>query len=66
LILLFTFAGVFVSGYVPPGAAGEVLRHNVENDIDASPLFYSELENIDSIVADIDNIRDSILAHRND
>ena len=41
----------FASGYSPPGAAGEVLRHNQENDIDASPLFYSEVENMQELEA---------------
>ena len=36
----------FMSGLTPPGAAGEVLRHNQEHQIDASPLFYSEVENM--------------------
>jgi len=41
--LVFAF---FSSGYSPPGVLGEVLRHNQENYIDASPLFYSEVENM--------------------
>ena len=43
LILLVTF---FASGWTPPGPVGEVLRHNQERDIDASPLFYFEVEHI--------------------
>ena len=41
----------FASGYSPPGALGEVLRHNQEHDIDASPLFYSEVENMHELEA---------------
>jgi hypothetical protein len=41
LVILF-----FSSGWTPPGPAGDVLRHNQQRDIDASPLFYSEVENI--------------------
>ena len=43
LSLMFTF---FASGITPPGVAGEVLRHNQKYDIDASPLFYSDVENM--------------------
>jgi len=46
LILLALFAGFFISGYSPPGVLGEVLRHNQANQIDASPLFYSEVEHM--------------------
>ena len=46
LAMLAAFAGFFMSGYVPPGIAGEVLRHNRANNIDASPLFYSEVEHM--------------------
>lgn len=44
-ILLAVFA-FFASGIAPPGICGEVLRHNQLCDIDASPLFYSEIENM--------------------
>ncbi len=37
---------VLASGFTPPGIAGEVIRHNREADIDASPLFYTEVENM--------------------
>jgi hypothetical protein len=33
-------------GYTPPGAAGEVLRNNLRYDIDATPLFYTEVETV--------------------
>lgn len=46
LIGLVLFGGFFASGYTPPGVFGEVLRHNQACDIDASPLFYSEVENM--------------------
>jgi hypothetical protein len=45
LILACVFA-FFSSGYSPPGFPGEVLRHNQAHSIDASPLFYSEVENM--------------------
>jgi len=46
LTLLAVFVAFFASGYSPPGVFGEVLRHNQEHDIDASPLFYTEVENM--------------------
>ena len=38
-----------MQGYTPPGPAGEVLRNNLRNRIDATPLFYTE---VDSLVPD--------------
>jgi hypothetical protein len=51
LLLLGLFAGFFMSGLTPPGACGEVLRHNQANQIDASPLFYSEVEHMAELEA---------------
>jgi len=41
LAVVFAF---FSSGFTPPGVFGEVLRHNQKQNIDASPLFYSDLD----------------------
>ena len=46
LMILAVFFGFFASGYSPLGICGEVLRHNQAEEIDASPLFYSEVENM--------------------
>ena len=46
IVLLGLCVGFFASGYSPPGVFGEVLRHNQQHDIDASPLFYTEVENM--------------------
>lgn len=46
LIILGGIFLFFASGIFPPGICGEVLRHNREYGIDASPLFYSEVENM--------------------
>jgi hypothetical protein len=46
LALMVLFVGTIMSGITPPGIAGEVLRHNRAADIDASPLFYSEVEHM--------------------
>lgn len=53
LALLALCIAFFASGYTPPGALGEVLRHNQECDIDASPLFYSEVENMQELEAEL-------------
>ena len=46
LALLSALAAFFMSGYAPPGLFGDVLRHNQAHQIDASPLFYSEVEHM--------------------
>jgi hypothetical protein len=33
----------------PPGICGEVLRHNQSHNINASPLFYADVENMDQL-----------------
>ena len=43
---LSMFFGFFASGYSFPGIFGEVLRHNQKYAIDASPLFYTEVDNM--------------------
>ena len=45
-MILSAAVAFFASGYSPPGICGEVLRHNQSLDIDASPLFYTDLENM--------------------
>jgi len=57
LALLGLFAAFFASGYSPPGMLGEVLRHNQQNDIDASPLFYSEVENMRELEEGVAELR---------
>ena len=47
----------FSSGITPPGICGEVLRHNQKCDIDASPLFYSEVENMSELEAGLAELR---------
>ena len=46
LIVLAGLVLFFASGYSPPGVMGEVLRHNQEYQIDASPFFYGDVENM--------------------
>jgi len=46
LTILTLMVLFFASGITPPGVCGEVLRHNQQNDIDASPLWYMEVENM--------------------
>ena len=56
---LFVAVLFFSSGFTPPGPAGAVLRHNQSEDIDASPLFYSEVENMADLEAGVAALRDS-------
>jgi len=53
LVVLF-----FSSGVSPPGVCGEVLRHNQSLQIDASPLFYSEVENMSELEAGLAALRE--------
>ena len=40
----------FGSGYAPPGVCGDVIRHNQSADIDASPFFYGDVENMNELI----------------
>jgi hypothetical protein len=58
---LLILAGVFAffsSGYAPPGILGEVLKHNQAHSIDASPLFYSEVENMAELEKGLKELRE--------
>ena len=44
LALLLGFAWFLSRGYAPPGIAGEVIRNNLHHGIDATPMFYTEIE----------------------
>jgi hypothetical protein len=57
ILLLIMVIGFFSSGITPPGVFGEVLRHNMNNDIDASPLFYSDLENMAELEKGVQEMR---------
>ena len=57
LVLLWLSVAFFASGISPPGIAGEVLRHNKAHDIDASPLFYSEVENMQELEEGLAKLR---------
>ncbi len=49
VILIAGLAYVLGSGVTPPGMLGDVIRHNREFQIDATPLFYSEVENMQEL-----------------
>ena len=49
VLFLIVMAAFFSSGYSPPGIFGQVLRHNQKYNIDASPLFYTDVENMTEI-----------------
>jgi hypothetical protein len=59
LFALALFAGFFASGYTPPGICGEVLRHNQANEIDASPFFYGDVENMAEYEQGVRQMRDA-------
>ena len=43
-LLLAAVVLLLTLGNVPPGPAGDVIRNNLQKGIDATPLFYTELE----------------------
>ena len=45
-LLLTVVVLLLMQGYAPPGPVGEVLRNNLQNHIDATPLFYTEVESL--------------------
>lgn len=45
-LLLACAVLLLMQGYAPPGPAGDVFRHNLENRIDATPFFYTEVESL--------------------
>jgi hypothetical protein len=49
---------VFQFRILAPGILGEVLRHNQAHSIDASPLFYSEVENMAELEKDVLRMRE--------
>ncbi|UCE67696.1 MAG: hypothetical protein JSU85_06730 [Candidatus Zixiibacteriota bacterium] len=57
LLILTGIFAFFSSGYSPPGVFGEVLRHNRACSIDASPLFYSEVENMAELEKGVRELR---------
>ena len=58
LLFIAGVFGFFSSDYSPPGIFGEVLRHNRANNIDASPLFYIEVEHISELEAGVQVLRE--------
>ncbi|MBD3170478.1 MAG: hypothetical protein GF307_13420 [candidate division Zixibacteria bacterium] len=57
LILFSSIFMFFASGIFPPGIAGEVLRHNQAENIDASPLLYSEVEHMQKLEQRVKQMR---------
>jgi len=43
-LLLCGIVLALMQGYTPPGPAGEVFRNNLRYGIDATPLFYTDLD----------------------
>jgi len=57
LTVLAAVVSFLASGITPPGVFGEVLRHNQDCGIDASPLFYSEVEHMACLEAGVAALR---------
>jgi hypothetical protein len=57
LVLLILLAGFFMSGATPPGICGEVLRHNQLYKIDASGMFYTEVERMPQLEEGVRKLR---------
>ncbi len=58
------FALFLGSGITPPGMLGEVIRHNRECLIDATPLFYSEVENMQELERGVAERREALDSQR--
>jgi len=56
--LLLVAIAFFASGYTPPGVMGEVVRHNQQADIDASPFFYGDVDNMLELIEGAERLRD--------
>ncbi|MHC4672635.1 MAG: hypothetical protein ACYTF1_08465 [Planctomycetota bacterium] len=46
ILLLAGVVLLLMQGYTPPGPAGVVFRNNLRNGIDATPIFYTEVESL--------------------
>ncbi len=57
-IFLLVAVAFFASGYTPPGVMGEVVRHNQQADIDASPFFYGDVDNMLELIEGAERLRD--------
>ena len=55
--VLALFIGFVASGVTPPGVFGEVLRHNQAEDIDASPLIYTDVEHMQDLEKGVRELR---------
>lgn len=53
-MIFFGVIYCFTLGVTPPGPLGEVVRHNQAQAIDATPYFYSEVENIVELQAGLE------------
>ena len=58
LCILAGMVSLFASGYTPPGVCGEVIRHNQQAGIDASPFFYGDVENILELIEGAEELAD--------
>ena len=53
LLILAGFAFLLGSGAAPPGRIGDVIRNSHAHQIDATALFYSDLDNMQELERDL-------------
>jgi len=41
----------------PSGILGATIRYNIEHDIDATPIFYGDVENMSELEAGLDSLK---------
>ena len=59
LLLLFAFLSLLLAGPLPPGAPGEVIRVARDQDIQATALFYMDLERMPELEARLEAMKRS-------
>ena len=53
--MLAAFFWFLTTAPLPPGAAGEVVRRNLREDVQADALFYADLDRMPAIEASLAN-----------
>ena len=46
VVAIACFVLFLMQGHTPPGATGDVFRNNMRHGIDATPLFYTDVESL--------------------
>ena len=56
LVLLVLFLGFLATSPLPPGRLGDLIVRNMDHDIQATALFYSDLERMQQIEQELENL----------